>query len=79
MADEEEEEKEGRRCFFKAFLSFCQGARRHTLASTLSRRCLSGPTPDAGTLGGCTGKLSQWIKKLFLSPFAPALEDTPLI
>ena len=65
--------------FFRPFLSLCQGARRHTRASTLSRRSLSGATPDAGTLGGYAGKLSRWIKRLFLSPFGLALEDTPLI
>lgn len=64
---------------FWAFPSLCQGAGRYTWALTLSRHSLSAATPDAGTLGGYTGKLSQWIKKLFLSPFGLALEDTPLI
>lgn len=59
-----------RRPFLGFPLPLSGGTRRHTRASTLSRRSLSGPTPDAGTLrgwegGACTRKHSQWIKKLF--------------
>lgn len=38
--------------FFRLSSSSVRGTRRHTRASTLSRRSLSGPTPDARTLRG---------------------------